>query len=647
MDNYPENEMPDLSRRRFIRDSGLTAAGLMFAPSLVSGKYFTQNENFPFASAVKDKLTVSDSVIMKGFIGKKLDLSYANRILAQSVDDLVEPFKHRTETRLWQTEFWGKWFTSAVLAYRYRPEPKLKKVLESAVAKLISTQTSDGYIGNYKEENHLEQWDIWGRKYCMLGLLDYYDLAKNKASLDAAIKLADHLIKEIKEKDGIIVTKGNYRGMAASSVLEAIVRLYSITNDKKYLAFAEEIVRQWETPDGPQLLSKANVDVSKRFPKPKNWYSWEQGQKAYEMMSCYEGLLELYRVTGKEEYKKAVEDTWNNIRKNEINIAGSGASVEMWFGGKELQTSPVEHFQETCVTVTWIKLSQQLFRLTGEAKYANAIEQSYYNALMAALNADGSDWAKYTPLKGQRLPGSGQCGMKLNCCNASGPRGQFLLPLITAMSMKEGISINFYIEGDYSLKTPSGKKIIVHQKTDYPISGNINAGIEMDAPEDMTIRMRIPEWSAQTVLKINNETITGITAGEYVEIKRKWSSKDMISLQLDMRGRVEIQGNDHKFAAILRGPIVLARDTQLSGTNLGTVNSPIQDDNGNIQLTPESFTGDNTWMQYRASFLPESYTETGPVPVQIRLCDYASAGNGKEQSTFQVWMPQLFNPRKS
>ena len=93
-------------------------------------------------------------------------------------------------------------------------------------------------------------------------------------------------------------------------------------------------MRQWETPDGPKLLSKANVDVSKRFPKPKSWYSWEQGQKAYEMMSCYEGLLKLYRITGKEEYKKAVEDTWESIRKNEINVAGSGASVEMWFGEK-------------------------------------------------------------------------------------------------------------------------------------------------------------------------------------------------------------------------------------------------------------------------------------------------------------------------
>ena len=110
--------------------------------------------------------------------------------------------------------------------------------------------------------------------------------------------------------------------MAASSILEPIVLLYARTQQKRYLDFAEEIVRQWETEDGPQLLSRASVDVGKRFPKPKSWFGWEQGQKAYEMMSCYEGLLELYRITGNIKYKTAVEATWKNIRENEINVAG-------------------------------------------------------------------------------------------------------------------------------------------------------------------------------------------------------------------------------------------------------------------------------------------------------------------------------------
>lgn len=649
MNDHSKTKPSGFSRRVFIRDSGLTAAGFMLAPNLItkSRNSLFQNKENDFAYLVNDKLIAADAAAMQGFIGNKLNLSYTNRILAQNVDHLVEPFKHRTETHLWQTEFWGKWFTSAVLAYRYHPTPELKKVLQSAVTELISTQTPDGYIGNYTQENRLEEWDIWGMKYCMLGLLDYYELTGDKASLNATKKLADYLIKAINERDGIIVNKGNYRGMAASSVLGAILRLYTKTNNKKYLEFGEKIVAQWETPGGPQLISKAGTNVSERFPKPKTWYSWEQGQKAYEMMSCYEGLLELYRITGKDEYKRAVEETWDNIRNTEINIAGSGASVEMWFGGKKLQTAPVAHFQETCVTVTWIRLSQELFRLTGEAKYADAIEQSYYNALMGALSADGSDWAKYTPLNGQRLPGSGQCGMKLNCCNANGPRGQFTLPFTTVMSMKDGASINFFVEGSYQLKTLSGKKIIVHQKTDYPVSENVEFNFNLEAPEEMTVRIRIPSWSANTQLKMNGEEITSVKPGEYAEIKKTWSANDRISLKLDMHGRLEIHGSDHKYTAIVRGPVVLARDTQLPGTNLGRVITPIQNSNGHIQLISPEIKKGNTWMEYMASFLPESYTEEGPSPIYVSLCDYASAGNGKEPSTFQVWMPQLYDASKS
>jgi hypothetical protein len=60
---------------------------------------------------------------MNGFVGDKLKAAYNNRILAQDVDRLIAPFNNRTEASCWQSEFWGKWFTSAVLAYRYHPDP--------------------------------------------------------------------------------------------------------------------------------------------------------------------------------------------------------------------------------------------------------------------------------------------------------------------------------------------------------------------------------------------------------------------------------------------------------------------------------------------------------------------------------------------
>lgn len=599
------------------------------------------------APAVRDRLFPSESALLNGYVGGKLDASYKNRIAVQDVERLVAPFRDRTETSCWQSEFWGKWFTSAMLAYHYKPEPELKKILDQAVEGLIATQTPDGYIGNYADDKHLASWDIWGRKYCMLGLIAYYDLTKDPKTLKAARGVADHLIKELKDRNVLIVKMGNHRGMAASSILEPICQLYSRTGDQKYLEFAQEIVRQWETPEGPQLISKASVNVAERFPKPQtNWYGWDQGQKAYEMMSCYEGLLELYRLTGKEKYKTAVEKTWESIRETEINVAGSGSAVECWFHGKEHQEHPIFHYQETCVTATWIKLSQQLLRLTGDVKYAEAIEQTYYNALLGSMSPDGSDWAKYTPLSGQRLDGGEQCHMGTNCCVASGPRGLFTFPLTTVMSGKEGLQVNFYAAGTYSLQTPRKQNVELVQETDYPVSGKIRIKVQLKKPENMSIQLRIPQWSTQSSALVNGQEVNNVNPGNNISVQRLWKSGDVIELSFDMRGRVVKQGQYPEHIAIMRGPVLLSRDARMPEPSLESIITPVTDKDGYIELEPVTSKNPEMWMTFKAPFIPESYSEGGSEPVTVMLCDYASAGNSKQgHPHFKVWLPQLLDPR--
>src|SRR5688500_12822450 len=85
-------------------------------------------------SAQADHLVRGSAVKINGFVGEKLANAAANRVFAQDVNRLIEPFRHRDEARCWQTEFWGKWFTSAVLAYRYQPNPASRAVLDKAVA---------------------------------------------------------------------------------------------------------------------------------------------------------------------------------------------------------------------------------------------------------------------------------------------------------------------------------------------------------------------------------------------------------------------------------------------------------------------------------------------------------------------------------
>ncbi len=267
----------------------------------------------------------SQMMEISGYPGKIINRCIDRRIKEQDIDHLIEPFNLKNETWCWQTEFWGKWMLSAVAAYQYKKDEVLMQKMAYAVDKLLSTQMPDGHIGNYGPETQLTGWDIWGRKYTMLGLIKYYEISFDKNALRAASQVADKLISQVGPGRANIVKTGFYRGMASSSVLEPIVYLYKHTRNERYVDFANYIVNQWKTNEGPKLISKAldNVNVADRFPPPEKWWTWENGQKAYEMMSCYDGLLELYKITKKPEYLEAVIKTANNIIETEINIAAS------------------------------------------------------------------------------------------------------------------------------------------------------------------------------------------------------------------------------------------------------------------------------------------------------------------------------------
>ena len=578
-----------------------------------------------------------------GYLGEKIDLCINQRIKKEDVSQLIEPFKTRTEKNLWQTEFWGKWILSAIAAYEYNHDPELLKIIQKAVSGLLATQTPDGYIGNYAPEAQLKNWDIWGRKYTLLGLLAYFDISADQNALWAAKILADNLLTQVGPDNANIVKTGNFRGMPSSSILEPMVLLYRHTDEKRYLDFAKYIVDQWETVDGPKLISKAaeGVAVADRFPKPLNWWSWDNGQKAYEMMSCYEGLLELYRITGEPTYLKSAEMAVQNIIETEINVAGSGTAFECFYHGSQRQTDPTYHTMETCVTFTWIKLCNNLLRLTGNPKYADQIEKSVYNALMASMKFDGSQIAKYSPLEGMRHEGEQQCGMHINCCNANGPRAFTLIPKMALMTSGNEIFINLYSQSSASIQLNPKNKVTLSQTTTYPESGQVEISIQPDKPEIFTLSLRIPEWSNQTSISVNGSPVEGIHIGTYCKIKREWKKDDRVVLNLDMSGRM-ITLNGHQ--ALLRGPVLLARDSRF-GDGFVDETAVVQNQAYVVELLPSDEKPEHVWMAFTAPLVLGTDLEgDSRNPRQIHFCDFASAGNTwSPDSRYRVWIPQTLN----
>ncbi len=587
-----------------------------------------------------------EDVRITGYLGEKMNACIRNNVKTTDGSYLAAIFQKHEGTSDWRTEFWGKWMHGCVPAYRYTKDEALKQNIDASVKLMLAAQRADGYIGNYKDESHLQGWDIWGRKYTMMGLMHYFDLTGDKTVLEAARRVADQLITEVGPgAAGKIQTIGMHHGMASCSVLEPVVWLYNRTQDKKYLDFAKHIAAAMEDfEDSPKLVSKAlaGVAVAERFPHPDPWWSWKNGIKAYEMMSCYQRLLELYQATGHAPYLQAVEATAQNIIDDEINAAGSGAAFECWYHGKRFETAPAYHMMETCVTTTWMRFCETLLRVTGKAVYADQLEKTTYNAYLATLARDGSTFSKYCPLSGTRSRGNDQCGMTINCCAANGPRGFVAIAESVLMADAEGVMVNLYHASKASIAIPAAQtRVTVEQETDYPKGNKVTLRVSPDKEVAFALKVRIPAWSAKTSVTVNGLEMTGMTPGAYLELRRTWKPGDTVQLVFDFSGRVE--GKSEHFA-LFRGPLVLARDARF---NDGAVDQPAKmpDLGKPVEITPVESGNKDIWQAFTVMLQTGTDPESAEMkPHPVHFCDYGSAGNTwQADSLYRTWLRNPMN----
>ena len=375
--------------------------------------------------------------------------------------------------------------------------------------------------------------------------------------------------------------------------------------------------------------------------------------KAYEMMSCYQGLLDYVEVKsggvesgGLKNILKAAIMTAEDIVKEEVNLAGGCASSEAWFHGAKKQHLPYVHLQETCVTTTWMRFCEKLLEVTGDAKWADQVERTFYNAYLGALRSDGGEFAAYTPLTGNRWHGMNHCFMHTDCCTANGPRGFlcFLKELFTTRG--DVATFNFYssalVKGDLS----GGRKVVFDMYSLYPRTDYVRivSHTEGAAP----VRLRIPAWSAKTEVTLNGKALDGVRAGGYFTIDRDWKLGDIVEIKFSMP--VVAHTLDHHIA-FTRGPVLLARDSRFAD---GDMTEPFRRGINDGQIMPTFAAvrapSDDIWMAFSATLPIGSHHENpeGSNWEAIMFCDYASAGNKWTQNNYyRTWFPVEYGPEES
>ena len=581
----------------------------------------------------------------------------------------------------WRGEYWGKMMRGACFVYSYTKNPELLDILRATVRDMMSTAEEDGRISTYARHHELDGWDIWSRKYVLLGMQYYLEVdpvCENRGEIIACMaRQADCIMEKIgpasEGKKPISTATRHWRGLNSSSLLEPIVRLYSLTGEKRYFDFATYIVNEGGT-DVDNIFRLAYEDGLMPYQYPVT--------KAYEMTSCFEGLLEYYRITHEEWMLEAIVNFAGRVLETDFTVIGSAGCTHELFDHSTVRQANTDNeriMQETCVTVTLMKFFYQVHLITGDPKFADAFETSLYNAYLGAFNTERviepmiiekhPDWAieplpfdSYSPLTaGTR--GNGVGGLMImsdlhyyGCCACIGSAGIGLVPKMQLLTTHRGVAMNLYIDGRVEAFTPTGKPLTVKTDTDYPKGGVVKITVECSEPEEFELLIRNPEWSQSTELTVNGEAVE-VTDG-YIAIDRVWQSGDSLVLTLDMTARAilpipygsQVLMNKvawgvnmllpnfdredpiaHRHIAVRRGPIMLAQENRLGYS----VDEPID-----LLVNPDGSV-DATFPEVEIA--PYEHIIEMVLPLtdgtEMHVTDYASAGKlWTEESKMAVWM---------
>lgn len=612
---------------------------------------------------------------MEGFFTERVRSDFARgTILAEAEIQFSKRDDDATAVGYWRGEFWGKWIISACRAARYERDEKLKQTILDSALRIISTADEDGYIGTYADKTNVLapdprltrpvvgwdcvwNWNLWCRKYTLWALIEVYQLTEDERILTAAKRFTDQYISMLDALGLHPGDTGTFNGLPASSILKPMLILYRITEDKKYLDFSLLIASDWEKSDGhiPNLIANAleMKPVHTWYPEPQKW------AKAYEMMSCLDGLLELYRVTGVEKYLTVVKNMYTLLKEHEGNQVLSVGFNDIFANAARYQNS----ISEPCDVIHWMRICYELLCLTGDAKYADTFEAAYYNPLLGSARADGRWGARGARSSGQHMYAHGQVTMEhQHCCINNMPRGFLNAVDIAAMRDGDTIVVNLYNEFSGMLGDD-----LINVSGDLFGSGRVT--VEIDAASAASVRLRYPHWSmklrlnglateAQTL--IDGKRVEGI--GIYSEHHLQ-KGKNSFTLEFDMTPRLivfdgelehfpkndfriarylsdDLTENEMSFdrcAKLMRGPLLLCKSKLVGCTEEEMFGSDTIDpqklSSAVCEVTPIESD------RVRAAYDVKLRDRAGNTLLETKMCDYATGSNLEgDPRLFTIWL---------
>lgn len=437
------------------------------------------------------------------------------------------------------------------------PDTILEKKADEWIDKIAAAQQPDGYINTYytltgldKRWTNMDMHEMYCAGHMIEAAIAYYKATGKRKLLDVSIRMADHMMS-------LFGSDKRHWVPGHEEIELALVKLYEITKERKYLDFSNWLLEE----RGHGYGSKGGEGVwDKEYYQdviPVRDLESISGH-AVRSMYLYCGMADVAALKNDTGYIKALNNLWEDVVLRNMYITGGIGSSGHNEGFTEDYDLPnLEAYCETCASVGMVYWNQRMNQLTGNSKYVDVLERSMYNGALAGVSLAGDKFFYVNPLESK---GNHHRQEWYGCACCPSQISRFLPSIgnyIYGISDKS-LWINLYIGNTTNVKI-GNQDVSFKLKTNYPWEGKIEIEINANKNLDKDLRLRIPDWCEEYKLYIDNKKINSTQEDGYAVIK-DWEVGEKISLELSMDVRMvaadpKVKADEGK-RAIQRGPLV-------------------------------------------------------------------------------------------
>jgi uncharacterized protein len=493
-----------------------------------------------------------------------------------------------------------KWIEAASYSLAAHRDENLEARVDGVISKIAAAQQKDGYLNTFFQLSYPKgKWTNLGmlhELYCAGHLIEaavaHYEATGKRTLLDLAIKFVDHIDS--------IFGPGRRDGTCGHEEIElALVKLYRTTGEKRYLKLAEFFLdqrgqkpsyfeREYYRLDPSfsfefkgERISYRTLNERRFLRDPRNFdtsycqdhlpvrQQSEVVGHAVRAMYLYSGMADVAYETGDQGLQDALSRLHHNVTLKRMYVTGGIGPSKYNEGFTSDYDLPNDTaYQETCASVGMVFWNYRMLKLTRDGRYADVMEQSLYNGLLAGVSLSGDKFFYINPLYSSgvetkdlkpelnrfsiyRQPWFGTACCPTNLARLFPSLGRYIYS-----QSADGLWVNLYVGGRVSTQLAGGAKVSLRQTSNFPWDGDIRFEVGVDPPQEFSIHLRIPGWSSSASLKVNGSRVYPEVFNGYAGLRRGWADGDLIELSLAM----EVQRLESHPAAVQdRGKVALRR----------------------------------------------------------------------------------------